>query len=477
MALFVDRLFSCPSIDASSTPASSGSTPPTTVGDSESQHSDASKLDVITVAPDDAIYAASTEFQEPTLPQSPHSHRPRRARASEPVYNLSKLSGTADHGKRRAKGDHVANCRRRTISGDTLVGSIEVVGTDETRSEPRDETLTAGMNALDLQWSSASLRTPHTSQQTHASSRPQRTSSRLAGVSSIAATLTNMTQKGRETVNYRVTRLSRELRRLQDTNEFSGVDDRPVIHTIWSNGKYVDPNAPPREPSRKKSVVKPKEGKKEEEEQKNKEEEEEEEEGDDDDEAKEKKVKQDIKKKEEKKAKDGKTGNVKSGKKEKTDKTQAEYEAESDADDKEPVVNTKQRRVKRYLDKGLYAGQDIPLDVFKGLSPTEKKKLESLPELKGLEKTGRVNKIMPFPIYTGLRTLIAGRDFKLPFHVCHPMPPGQPKPDEWKKITKSKFLCLLIFARRKQARERIDVLDEPLDLATWRLGDGEHCIS
>ncbi|KAG6016768.1 hypothetical protein E4U43_003134 [Claviceps pusilla] len=458
MALFVDSLFLCPATDASSTPASSGSTPPTTVGDSESQHSDASKLDVITVAPDDAIYVASTEFQEPTLPQSSPSHRPRRARASEPVYNLSKLSGTADHGKRRAKGDHVANCRRRTISGDTLVSSIEVVGADETRSEPRDETLAAGMNASDLQWSSASLRTPHTSQQTHASSRPQRTSSRLAGVSSIAATLTNMTHKGRETVNYGVTHLSRELRRLQDTNEFSGVDDRPVIHTIWSNGKYVDPNAPPREPSRKKSVVKPKEEKKEEEkknkeeekknkeeEKKNKEQEEEEEgegeEGDDDDEAKEKKVKQDIKKKDKKKKdKDGKTGNMKSGKKEKTDKTQAEDEAESDADDKEPVVNTKQRRVKKYLDKGLYAGQDIPLDVFKGLSPTEKKKLATLPELKELNKTGRVNKVMPFPIYTGLRTLIAGRDFKLPFNVCHPMPPGQPKPDEWKKMTKNRFI-------------------------------------
>jgi histone-lysine N-methyltransferase ASH1L len=87
------------------------------------------------------------------------------------------------------------------------------------------------------------------------------------------------------------------------------------------------------------------------------------------------------------------------------------------------------------MDKGLYSGQDMPLDVFKGLTAAEKKKLASLPELTA---TYRVNKLMPPPIYTGLRLLIAGRDFKLPFNVCNPMPPGQPKPDEWKKMTKSK---------------------------------------
>ncbi|KAG5982074.1 hypothetical protein E4U55_002309 [Claviceps digitariae] len=429
MALYVDSRFSCPSTDASSTPASSGSTPPTTVGDSDSQTSDASKLDVITVAPGDAIYVASTQFQESTLSQSPPSHRPRRARASEPVYNLSKLSGTADHGKRRAKGDYVTNCRRRTISGDTLVGSIEVVAADETRSEPRDEKLTAGINALDLQWSPASLSTPRTARQPHVSSRPQRTSLRLAGVSLVAATLNSMTKKGRETVNQGVAQLSRELRRLQDTNEFSGVDDRPVIHTVWSNGKYVDPNAPPREAPTKPSVLKHEEEKKEEKETKKQEEEK----------KKKEKVKEDGKKKE-KKDKVGKKGKDIRGKKEMTEKTEAEDEAESVVEDKEPVINTKQRRSKKYLDKGLYAGQDMPLDVFKGLTPTEKKKLATLPELKELNKTGRVNKVMPFPIYTGLRTLIAGRDFKLPFNVCNPMPPGQPKPDEWKKMTKNRFI-------------------------------------
>ncbi|KAG6027278.1 hypothetical protein E4U41_000988 [Claviceps citrina] len=395
MALFVDSLFSAPATDASSTPASSGSTPPTTVADSDSQHSDASKLDVIAVAPDDAIYVASVESQAPTPFQSPSSRRPRRARASEPVYNLSRLSGTSDHGKGRANGHHVADRRRKTMSGDTLVGSIDVAA-DATGSMPRDKTLSAGIDASHLPWSPASLDTPRTRRQAHASPRARRTSLRLAGVSSMTTTLTSMTKNGRKSVSQGVSKLSRELRRLQDTNEFCGVDDRPVVHTVWSNGKYVDPNAPPREPeppARSAVVKEPREDEEEEEE---------------------------HKKEEEHKAR--------------------EEEDKPGEEDKEPVFNTKQRRTKKYLDRGLYAGQDMPHDVFKGLTPTEKKKIATLPELKELNKTGRVNKVMPLPIYTGLRTLVNGRDFKLPFNVCNPLPPGQPKPDEWKKMTKNRFI-------------------------------------
>lgn len=373
MSIFVESSFSAAATDTSSTLASSSSTPPTTVADSDSQLSDAPKHDVITVA-DDAIHAAPVDLQEPSPSQSPPApRRARRARVSEPVYNLSKLSGTADHGKRRAKGDAVADKRRRTISGDTLVGSIEVAG--DGTSKPHDKALKAGIDALNLQWSPESLNTPRTRRQALASPRPLRTSSRRNGVSSIATTLTNMGKKGRKAMNQGVSKMSRELRRLQDTNEFTGVEKGPIMHTVWSNGKYVDPNAPP-EPARKKAKV-----------------DEEEEEG-----------------------------------------------SEEEEEDAEPITNTRKRRVKKYLDKGLYAGQDMPLDVFKGLTAGEKKKLANLPEL---SPTGRVNKTMPSPIYTGLRMLLAGRDFKLPFNTCNPMPPGQPKPDEWKKMTKSRCTCSL----------------------------------
>ncbi|KAG5939066.1 hypothetical protein E4U59_003360 [Claviceps monticola] len=434
MTLFVDSLFLDPTTDTSSSAASSGSTPTTTVADTDSQHSDASKLDVITVAaPEDAIYVASAEFQESAPSQSPPYRRPRRARASEPVYNLSKLSGTADHGKRRAKGDCVAEKRRRTISGDTLIGSIEVAAVPTT-SKPRDKTLTADvrMGSAHLLRSSASIDSPRIRrQQIYMSPRSQRMSSRLSGMPSITAPVTNITKNSRRTVNQVVTHLSRELRRLQDTNEFSGVDDRPVVHTVWSNGKYVDPNAPRATPTNKSMTKEPEEENK--------------------------RVKGGPKEKTDANEKKGqKEKRVKGGPKEKTDanekKGQKEKrakevgvdeaeEAEPGAEEPEPVVNTKQRKAtKKYLDRGLYAGQDMPIDVFKGLTPAERKQLATQPELKELSKTGLVNKVMPMPIYTGLRTLFAGRDFKLPYNVCNPMPPGQPKPDEWKKMTKNRFI-------------------------------------
>ena len=44
---------------------------------------------------------------------------------------------------------------------------------------------------------------------------------------------------------------------------------------------------------------------------------------------------------------------------------------------------------------------------------------------------------MPMPMWIGDKLLEMGRDFKLPFDVFSPLPPGQPKPDEWKKTQKS----------------------------------------
>lgn len=387
--------------DTSSNVASSSSTPPTTVADSDSQHSDISKHDVITVA-DDAADAAPVDVSMDDVDLSsqglspPASRRTGRARASVPVYNLSKLSGTADHGKRRAKGDEVADRRRRTISGDTLVGSIEV-GLASSRTT-RDKTLKAGIDALDLQWSPGSLSSPRTRRQARLSPRPPlRSSSRRSGaVSSLATTLASMGKRGKKVLSKGVTRMSRELMRLQDTKEFTGIEDKPVVHTVWSNGKFVDPNAPPTPPRKKAKVEEPDE--------------------------------------------------------------------EAEEEDSEPITNTKARRVKKYLDKGLYAGQDMPLDIYKGLTLGEKKKLVQLPEL---IPSGRVNKTMPPPIYTGLRMLIAGRDFRLPFNTCNPLPPGQPKPDEWKKMTKSTTNVLDVasgwfwevhFANRKQLQIDLSVI-------------------
>jgi histone-lysine N-methyltransferase ASH1L len=48
------------------------------------------------------------------------------------------------------------------------------------------------------------------------------------------------------------------------------------------------------------------------------------------------------------------------------------------------------------------------------------------------------NSFMPLPMWHGQRLLHVGRHFKLPFDVCSPLPPGQPKPDEWRKTSSSK---------------------------------------
>lgn len=360
--------------DDSSNLASTSSTPPTTVADTASLHSDSPKRDVVHVAVNDEPVPAPVEpaASEPDAPavaavDPPSAARPRRARVSAPVYNMAQLSGTAGHGKRRAKGDIVAD-RRRTISGDTLVSR-------STGASPRaTRTVRDGIDALDLQWSLGRLDSPRTRRQRlQDSPASRRSSTRLSGpvpVSALTNKLSALSKRSRKAIDKGMSNMSRELRRLQDTKEFAHIDDKPVVHTVWANGKFIDPNAP-EPPARRKSQPEP----------------------------------------------------------------AAEEPEEAEP---EPVTNKRKRRVKKYLDKGLYSGQDAPMDMAKGLTMAEKKSLAQLPEL---IPSGRVNKTMPSPIFTGLRLLIAGRDFKLPYNVCNPLPPGQPKPDEWKKMTKSTSPC------------------------------------
>ncbi|PTB70399.1 SET domain-containing protein, partial [Trichoderma citrinoviride] len=365
--------------DDSSNLASSSSTPPTTVTDTDSQHSDTSKHDVITVIDDSTVVAIA-----PALPAAdvPSPRRPQRARTSLPVYNLAKLSGTSAHGKRRAKGDIVADRRRRTIAGSTVTPG------DAPADAPRDASAAATsstIDALNLQASPGRKSTPRAQRTSRASPRSLRSTARVAApngsasagatpVSAVAAKLSVTSKRGRKTAGVGVekeVRLTRELRRLQDTKEYNHIDDRPVIHSVWSNGKYVDPSqAAEPQPARKKARV------------------------------------------------------------------EEEAEIKVEEVSVEPVAQPKKRRVKKYLNKGLYAGQEMPQDITRGLTAAEKKQLAQLPEL----MPRRENKVMPTPIFTGFRILLTGRDFKLPFHVCNPLPPGQPKPDEWKKMTKNRFI-------------------------------------
>ncbi|PNP49451.1 hypothetical protein THARTR1_09773 [Trichoderma harzianum] len=339
------------SADDSSHLASSSSTPPTTVTDSDSLHSDTSKHDVITVIDDSTVVAVA-----PALPASdvPSPRRPQRARASLPVYNLAKLSGTSAHGKRRAKGDIVATRRRRTIAGTTVTPGDADVGAPGQAS--------ANIDALNLEPSPSKRSTPRAHRLARPSPRSLRSVARLAGpnggasagatpASSITAKL-SVAKRGRNSnkVVGKPVKLSRELRRLQDTKEFNHIDEKPVIHSVWSNGKYVDPSQAVQRQPRKRAKV----------------------------------------------------------------EVAAEIKVKQESE--EPVAQFKKRRVKKYLAKGLYSGQEVTQDITRGLTANEKKQLAQLPEL------------MP------------RKENKLPFHVCNPLPPGQPKPDEWKKMTKNRFI-------------------------------------
>lgn len=92
---------------------------------------------------------------------------------------------------------------------------------------------------------------------------------------------------------------------------------------------------------------------------------------------------------------------------------------------------TAPKPTKLWLSQGLYVGQDAEFDPRLTESKNKMKKASAN------QSRCRRNSAMPLPIFAGQRTLSLGRDFKLPFDVFSPLPPGQPKPDEWKKTHKS----------------------------------------
>ncbi|KAJ6087012.1 hypothetical protein N7467_005926 [Penicillium canescens] len=86
---------------------------------------------------------------------------------------------------------------------------------------------------------------------------------------------------------------------------------------------------------------------------------------------------------------------------------------------------------KLWLSHGLYTGQE-PSD-----SPPKQRRS------KNSKKTGtgpRHRTILPMPMFKGARLLKNGRDYQLPFDIFSPLPPGQPKPDEWRKTNKNVFV-------------------------------------
>ena len=109
--------------------------------------------------------------------------------------------------------------------------------------------------------------------------------------------------------------------------------------------------------------------------------------------------------------------------------------SDGDALSEEPVQSKRpaRRREKKYLASGLYAGQPR---TFDGRLTESKNKRKST----AVVEPPKENKVLPLPMFGGERILKQGRDFKLPFDVFCPLPAGQPKPDEWKKVNKNVFV-------------------------------------
>ena len=89
------------------------------------------------------------------------------------------------------------------------------------------------------------------------------------------------------------------------------------------------------------------------------------------------------------------------------------------------------RPIKPWVAQGLYVGQQRSDDARLTESKNKERKT-----FNNRPKAGE-RAIMPMPMWIGDKIIEIGRDFKLPFDVFSPLPPGQPKPDEWKKTQKS----------------------------------------
>lgn len=361
--------------DAFSNAQSSSSTPPTSIGDCVSVSSTLLKLE-----------------NAPSIAAEPAVGRSRRARTSVGTYNVKVLSGTAIHAPKKYcknSSETDVQARRRTISGDTLVETpCSANSSTETVQKDVNRLVRDGIDALDLQWSVKRL--PKSRSQIGLRDSPKRTakqndlarrkSTRSAGekVENFTKKLSVLGKRGRDNLESGLAKAKRELRNLADTNEYAGIDTKPVVLEVWSNGKLLI-QAPPKKKKNVEEVAVPK-------------------------------PKPEEAKPVEKKSL--------SGKKEKV-----------------------------WVSKGLYAGQEGKnFDWFSKDFGKEKERMHATAPY-------RPNGILPMPMWHGQRLLQIGRNFKLPFDVCSPLPPGQPKPDEWRKTSSSKLIILspfqlfLIFSR------------------------------
>ena len=110
-------------------------------------------------------------------------------------------------------------------------------------------------------------------------------------------------------------------------------------------------------------------------------------------------------------------------------------EVDTTEESREPITQKPKAKPKKltkaWIDHGLYVGQDRNFDAR--LTEAQNRK-------KNASKTREQKPFMPLPMYSGQKALEQGQNFRLPYGVFSPLPPGQPKPDEWKKTQKSTYI-------------------------------------
>ena len=128
---------------------------------------------------------------------------------------------------------------------------------------------------------------------------------------------------------------------------------------------------------------------------------------------------------------------------------------------REPVLT---REGKRWLSSGLYTGQIRDYDGRLSESKN-KRKHDAVSVIKE-------NMSLPLPMFAGERVMKYGRDFKLPYDVFSPLPPGQPRPDEWRKTNKSVFV-----GDAAQVWRHSKPREHSTCMCTQETGCDDHCMN
>ncbi|KKF97149.1 Histone-lysine N-methyltransferase ASH1L [Ceratocystis platani] len=422
-------------------------------------------------ASDAVATPVSSKLRKDRLARSkPGIERPRRAARASAVYNLCKLSGTDVHGKRAAKGDIVSGRIRRKsavaklASQQTAVAASSVQDVvDSQQQAPVDTTLTPA------QQKPASIKAPLSQRESSegaASTIPRlnsfkksvsvqqkstRASSSTPSIHTTAAASTPssssahaiMTRRRRSepvsalqnkraviseplprnpTANLvdlapKTRGLTRELKRLRDTDEFAHIDSKPVLHTVWSNGKMM--TLPSRSSGRNAKAAA----------------------------ASVSSAVFSYTQNSSKAASPADAASLSSFHSSFTSRLRKDATPADDRSEKERTQDVEQlppvpkkKPVKHYMEHGLYAGQRFTVnDILRSLTAEERREVARHDEL-APKSSDRDNKLLPSPIFNGLRLLLKGRDFKLPYDVFNPLPPGQSKPGDWRKMAKNRFI-------------------------------------